>query len=80
MSTISATTVQAVATRGLTPALVLLAMLTLIVLLIVKEIATAAANEHGEDEPRWGKAVNMAIVPFLITVAVALIARRLGRQ
>ena len=80
MSTISASTVNAVTARGLTPAFVLLTMLTLIVLLIAKEIATAAGDARGEGEPRWGRAVNIGIVPLLISLALAIIAQRAGRQ
>jgi hypothetical protein len=66
-TTVTTTTVTTVTAMGLTMALGVIATLTLIAFLIVKEIAGAAP---GERAVRWGRTLNIGIAPLLVAFAV----------
>lgn len=66
-TTVTAVTVSTVTALGFTAALGLITTLTLIAFLVSKEVATAA---HGERNIRWGRSLNIGVVPLLIAFAV----------
>jgi hypothetical protein len=66
------TTVTVTTVTGLTAALGLLLTLTLIALLIGKEIATAAP---GERSIRWRRTLNIGMVPLLVSFVVIVVVQ-----
>lgn len=66
-TTVTTVTVSTVTVMGLAAALGLITTLTLVALLISKEIATATP---GGQSIRWGRTLNVGLVPLLISFAV----------
>lgn len=68
--TLATTTVTTVMSFGFVSIVALIITITLVVLLIGREIATSVQGEH---EVRWGQALDTAIVPLVICFGVILI-------
>ena len=66
-TTVTTVTVSTVTVIGVAAALGLITTLTLIALLISKEIATALPGERGV---RWSRTLNIGVVPLLVAFAV----------
>ena len=66
-TTVTTVTVSTVTVIGVAAALGLITTLTLIGLLISKEIATAVPGERGV---RWSRTLNIGVVPLLVAFAV----------
>ena len=66
-TTVTTVTVSTVTVMGLTAALGLITTLTLVGLLISKEVAVVAP---GEQTIRWGRVLNVGLVPLLIAFGV----------
>lgn len=66
-TTVTTVTVTTATTVGLVAALGLMTTLALVALLIGKEITAAAP---GERSVRWGRTLNIGVVPLLIAFAV----------
>jgi len=62
-TTVTTVTVSTVTVMGVAAALGLITTLALVALLISKEIATAIPGESGV---RWGRTLNIGIVPLLV--------------
>ena len=66
-TTVTTVTISTVTVIGVAAALGLITTLTLIALLISKEIATAVPGERGV---RWSRTLNIGVVPLLVAFAV----------
>jgi uncharacterized membrane protein len=71
ISTVTTTTVTTVTTGSLAASLGLVAVLTLVVLLVQKELVTANAGPRANT---FGQALNVAILPLLMAFALIAIA------
>lgn len=66
-TTVTTVTVSTVTVMGLTGALGLLLSLVVIALLMGKEVASATA---GERAVRWGRTLNIGLIPLLISFGI----------
>jgi len=66
-TTVTTVTVSTVTVMGVAAALGLITTLTLIALLVTKEITTAIP---GRDGIRWARTLNIGVVPLLVAFAV----------
>ena len=66
-TTVTTVTVSTVTVMGLTAALGVIVTLTLIGLLVAKELASATPGERGV---HWGRVLNIGVVPLLLSFLV----------
>lgn len=71
-TTVTTVTVTTVTTVGLVAGLGLLTSLALVALLIGKELATAVGSSGAA---RWGRTINIGLVPLLLAFAVIVAAK-----
>jgi hypothetical protein len=72
ISTVTTTTVSTVTTLALAGSLALICALTLVVMLIQKELTTAAESRLSRT---LGRALNVGIVPLLIAFVLIVVVR-----
>ena len=75
VSTDPVETIRAVMSSTLVPSLTLMAVLLLLVLLVLKEIATSLSTPRAQ---RLSAALNIALLPLLLACAFAIAARVIG--
>ena len=73
-TTVTTTTVTTVTSLNLVGALALIITLTLVVLLISREIVGGAQGEH---EARWAQPLNTAIVPLTLCFGFIMVSKLL---
>lgn len=66
-TTVTTVTISTVTVMGVAAALGLITILTLVALLISKEIATVVPGERGL---RWSKTLNIGVVPLVVAFGV----------
>jgi len=72
ISTVTSTTVAAVSSVALAASLALLAVVTLLVLLMQKEILTAATSELART---FSRVLNVAVIPLLLCFALIAVVK-----